>query len=134
MLVGQHWHNHVHRRTSHMIPSLLCSTCLVRHTCMVFVMGSKWPDSCIVLEVLLPGFSSHLAFMDTIATLKKSSFILSNSTWTTICQQQCKPLLRLCWHHIQSMRYFYRSMWNGLLISEGFSRYDIATEVCEMVY
>ena len=42
----------VHRSTSLMSSSLLlqqCPVCLVRLTCIVFVMGGKWPDSwCLV--------------------------------------------------------------------------------------
>ena len=95
----------VHRRTSLMSSSLLlrqCPACLVRLTCIVFMMGGKWPYSwCLMgcccqdlfnialnILVLLPSsfFSSRLvsvhvvhpySSIDTTATLKKLCFILS---------------------------------------------------------
>ena len=50
LLLGHMWG--VHRSTSLTSSSLLlqqCPACLVRLTCIVFVMGGKWPCSCCLV-------------------------------------------------------------------------------------
>ena len=36
-----------------------CSACLVRLTCIVFVMGGKWPYSWCLVGVLSPGLVQY---------------------------------------------------------------------------
>ena len=61
----------VHRSTSLMSSSLLlwqCPACLVRLTCIVFVMGGRWLYSWCLVGVLLPGLLRRLAVTQTPAT------------------------------------------------------------------
>ena len=52
----------VHRSTSLMNSSLLlqqCPACLARLTCIVFVMGGKWPYNWCLVGVLPPGLVQY---------------------------------------------------------------------------
>ena len=52
----------VHRSTSLTSSSLLlqqCPTCVVRLTCIVFVMGGKWPYSWCLVGMLSPGLVQY---------------------------------------------------------------------------
>ena len=63
----------VHRSTSLMSSSLLlqqCPACLVRLTCIVFVMGSKWSYSLVSCGVLTPGLVQYCSQHSCVVAVK----------------------------------------------------------------
>ena len=143
--VGQHWCVHVPESTvsyEFVFSSLALSSTSHIRRCRLSEMEGSWPHNCCFVEcgfqnlfktayrilffqssffskffVRILGVQPYSS-IDTAITSKKYHFILSERSDFHIIDNLTMAVNVFSWHHFQLMRYCYRGMWIGQLISE----------------